>query len=220
MPQETESGVRLRKNGDLYIIEEGHQVILAHYDKTIGHLEFETREYSVKYYNPCVTRIGTLPGDTEVSGNAILSMGIKGIGRVDPKVLPRRPRLGKLGDSAAEIVEWYLKHDLAQAIVRYGIFLDAEGKPVRKNVRRVIDTTLDLRNLDQEDIEWTRVGAKTQERNPVGREREVIELKDQVIARRATQGTFTPNEVVGGFTPDDDEENGVSFVPLTEDDGT
>jgi len=50
-------------------------------------------------------------------------------------------------------------------------------------------------------------GPKTVTKAPVTIEGEWIEDKKGIIARRATRLTFTPNEVVGGWQPDDDYES-------------
>ena len=49
--------LKLRKNGDLTITEEGQKTLIAHYDRTTGFLEFTTRKNSVEYYNAAVTCI-------------------------------------------------------------------------------------------------------------------------------------------------------------------
>ena len=204
--QENDAQVRLRKTGELYIIEEGKQVVIARYDRKSGFLEFETKEYSSKYYNQCCARIGTVNKGTEESGFIIRSFGVKGTLPTDVAKAPKRPKLGPLGDSAEEVVGWFLKYDLPQAIIRYGIYCDPEGNPIRRNVRRIFETTQDNREIEQENLEWKKTGGKSQERNPISVQREYADLKDQIIARRATALTFIPAEVIGGFQPDEDLE--------------
>lgn len=200
--------LKFRKNGDLTLSEDGSPILIAHYDQKTGHLEFTTKEYSVKYYNQCTACIGTVSEGKEVSGLVIKSIGLKGgpAFKTD-KTAPKKPKLGPLGDSAEDIVGWYLEYNLPEAIVRYGLFLDEDGKPVRRTVRRVIENSVDMRNMEDDDIPWVKDGNKTKTKAPVTREREVIEVKNAYIARRATALTFNPNEVVGGYEPDDDFES-------------
>ncbi len=196
--------VILRKNGDLTINDEGKDVPIAHYDEKTGHLEFATKAHSVAYYNQAVTCIGTVGKGTDVSGKTIRSMGVKGDKRPDLKTAPKRPKMGPLGDSAEDIVQWYLDHDMPQAIIRYGIFLDESGKPIRKPVRRLLENTVDSRDVDDVDLTPVSDGRSSKVKAPVNRQYEVVEKKDGYIARRATALTFTPSEVVGGFQPDDE----------------
>lgn len=197
--------VKLRKDGTLVQNQDGAEVAVAHYNRTSGHLEFSTKENSVKLYQQVTSRIGSVSGGTQTSGLVIRSIGVKGQAKVSGK-LPPKPKMGRAGDAGEEIVQWYLDNDMPQAIVRYGIYTDANGKPVRKNVRRVMDVTQDNRELDDEDIEQVRDGRNTKTKAPVSRRSEVIEEKNAIIARRATPLTFTPQEVVGGWQPDDDFE--------------
>lgn len=209
MSEETElveAQVRLRANGDLYQRADGKDTVIAHYDKASGHLEFTTKEYSVKLYQQVTARLGTVKNGTEPSNNVIRSIGVKGQPRPDMKKLPKRPRIGPAGDAAEEFVRWMLDNDMPQAIIRYGIYTDANGKPVRKNVRRVVETTADRREEEDDDLPEIKDGNKSFTKGPIYRERETITLQNQIIARRATPLTFTPQEVVGGFQPDDDFE--------------
>ena len=198
----TEATVRLKKDGTLYQKIEGQETEVAKYDRATGHLECATEEFSRKLYNQVTARIGTVNHGKEQSGLTIKSFGVKGQPRNLPKT--KRPKLGPLGDSAEEVVQWYLDYDLAQAIIRYGIFTDKDGKPVRKTVRRIVQETVDNRDLDDSQLEWMKTDAKSQEKSPVQRVGEAVTTKNAVIARRATALTFTPEEVVGGFSLDDD----------------
>jgi hypothetical protein len=202
---ETDSDkVVLKRSGDLTIKEEGQDVVIAHYDKNKGHLEFVSKEANAKYYNQVTARIGTVSNGTQPSNMVIRSIAVKGEQAADLKNAPKRPKLGPLGDAAEDVVQWYLSYDMPQAIVRYGLFCDENGKPIRKAVKRVLENTVDQRDLDDEDIEPTKDGRSSKVKAPVARQREVIEMKDAYIARRATALTFIPQEVVGGFVPDDD----------------
>lgn len=197
--------VKFRKNGDLTIDEDGTKVIVAHYDRESGHLEFETKEHSVKLYQQITARIGTVQNGTQPSGLVIRSYGVKGEARSDTANVPKRPKLGPLGDTAEAVVEWYLKYDMPQAIIRYGIYTDARGNPIRKDCRRILEKTTDIRaDVEDDDLPWVKTGSRTQEKTPVFREKEMIEVKGALVARRATPLTFTPSEVVGGFQPEDD----------------
>ena len=208
MSEQTEieaAKVRLRGNGELTILDDGKPLVIAKYDRKSGVLEFATKGDSVKFYNQVVARISTVAGGTEPSGNVIRAIRVKGDDSTVAKNAPKRPKMGPLGDSAADIVEWYLAYDLPQAIVRYGIYCDDRGEPIRKRVRRKVVNIVDNRDLADEDLTPNKQG-KTQEKGPVGMEGEIVEEASGIIARRATARTYTPNEVVGGYQPDDDFE--------------
>jgi len=215
MPEEStelmEAQVRLRSNGDLYQRRDGTEVTIAHYDKGSGHLEFVTKEDSVKLYPQVTARLGTVSKGTQPSNNVIRSIGVKGEARPDLKKAPKKPKLGRLGDAAEEVVQWYLDHAMEEAIIRYGIYTDAKGQPIRKNVRRIVEEIIDMRDGEDEDLPEKKDGAKSFTKGPIYREKTTLDLKGQIIARRGTPLTFTPQEVVGGFQPDDDvEEVGAS----------
>ncbi len=199
----TASQVRLKKNGDLVQRIEGAEVLVAHYDQSNGRLEFTTKANAEKLYNQVTARIGTVSKGTESSGLTIKSIGVKG-DPIPSGNLPKKPRMGELGDATPEGVEWYFEHNLSEAIIRYGVFTDANGKPIRKNVRRIVESTIDQRDTPDDDIEWVKTGNKTRDKSPVSRTQELITEKNAIIARRATHMTFTPNEVVGGFVVDED----------------
>ena len=214
----TATQVRLKKDGTLIQRQDGSEVVIAHYNRDTGHLEFETKEYSQKLYNQVTAKIGTVNKGTQPSGLSIKSIGVKGEARPDLKNTPKRPRMGPEGDGTPEVVDWYLQNDLPQAIIRYGIYTDANGKPVRKKVKRVIETVVDNRETDTENLEWVKDGPKTKSRNPIGTKYDVVELKSAIIARRWTryeegfEALFKPEEVVGGFQPNDDfDEPAVSL---------
>ena len=80
MPEQNELAtitVRLHKNGDLSIDEDGLKVIIGHYDRNSGHLEFTTKEYSVKLYQQAVSVIGTVNKGKDESGLVISRMSVK-----------------------------------------------------------------------------------------------------------------------------------------------
>lgn len=197
--------VRMKSSGDLVIRVDGKESVIAHYTKETGVLEFTTKQNSVTYGQACATRIGTTSNGTQVSGNVIRSIRIRG--EEVPKPTSKRPKMGPEGDAAEDIVQWYLDNDMPQAIVRYGIYVDSKGNPVRKHVKRLVKNTVDNRNLVDEDIQQVREGPKSVTKAPVNIEAEWVEEKNAIIARRATRLTFTPSEVVGGWQPDDDFES-------------
>ena len=199
--------LKLRGNGDLTIVQDGAKVTVAHYDKATGRLEFTTKKHSVDYYNQATSAIGTTGDGKDVSGNVIRSIGYKGDGYDPAAKKPKRPKMGPEGDSAEDIVQYYIEHDLPQAIVRYGIYTDAKGEPIRKKVRRVIKNIVDQRNLDEDQLEAVKEGNKSASKSPVSVMGDIIEDSRGIIARRATRLTYTPNEVVGGWVPDEDDDN-------------
>lgn len=197
--------VKLRKNGDMTITEDGAHTIIAHYDRKTGHLEYVSKTYATTLHAQCVARIGTVANGTLPSNLVIRSTGVKGDeANAIAAGAPRRPRLGPEGDSAEDYVEWMLKYNLPGAITQYGIYTDDKGQPIRKQVRRVVTNLVDARNDEDDEIVKVKDGSKTWSKAPVTRAIQIIEKDDAVIARRATRGTFSPAEVVGGFQPDDD----------------
>jgi hypothetical protein len=208
MSNETEatSGkIKLHKDGRLTLNSDGTEVLIGHYNRTTGHLEFETRDYSVKLYQAVTARIGTRNEGKEPSGLKITSLSVKGE-KLDemPKNAPKRPRMGVLGDCTKEVVEWFLKYRPQEFIVRYGVYTDESGEMVKKKVRRIVELTVDNRDTDDDDIEWVRDGKKSRTKSPVARAYEEVTSDEGIIARRSTHLTFTPREVVGGFDTDDE----------------
>lgn len=209
--------VRMKSNGDLIQRVDGTEILVAHYDRTSGHLEFTSKENSVKLYNQCVSKISTVSKGTQPSGLTIKTIGVKGA-PAPKKGLPKRPALGPLGDAAEDIVSYYLENDPAQAIIRYGIYTDSKGQMIRRPVRRVVETINDDRATHEDaDLPWIQTGPKTQEKGPVNKTAEVIQEKSGIIARRATALTFTPQEVVGGFQPEEDYDETPAAALATED---
>ena len=201
----TEAQVRLKKNGDLVQRIDGSEVVVAHYDRTTGHLEFTTKEHSVKLYQQVTARIGTVAKGTEQSGLTIKSLGVKGQ-TVTESPRTKRPKMGELGDATPEVVEWYFDNNLPEFIIRYGVFTDSKGNPIRRDVRRVVESTVDNREMEDDSMPWVKTGAKTRDKSPIARTAELVTEKKAIIARRATHMTFTPQEVVGGFSVDSDGE--------------
>ena len=194
--------VRMKASGELVIRVDGKEQVIAQYDKTTGTLEYTTKDNSVRYSSQVTARVGTVSNGTEPSGNVIRNIRIKGDEVAKPKT--KRPKMGPEGDSTEDIVQWYLDNDMPQAIVRYGIYTDAKGNPIRKHVKRLVKNTVDNRNLDDDDIQAVKEGPKTVTKAPVTIEGEWTEDRAGIIARRATRLTYTPNEVVGGYQPDED----------------
>lgn len=198
--------VRFRKSGDLTIVEDNQPVIVAHYDRKSGHLEYASKDFATRYSNEVTTKIGTVANGTMPSANVVRSVGIKGEDRPTLKNVPKRPRMGELGDAGEVFVAWMLEHDMPQAIVRYGIFCDENGEPIKKKVRRIFENSVDNRNglRDVPDAIPRKGGSA--ENGAIFRER-YEEESEGYIARRATALTFTPSEVIGGWQPDDDDYN-------------
>lgn len=216
-----EQQIRLRKDGTLYQRVDHQEVVIAKYDEKTGHLEFETKEYSVKFYPQVTAKIGSTNKGTQPSNKVIRTMGIKGEERTDPKLLAKRPKIGPTGDLAYEQAKYYLENDRAQFDVRYGPYKDASGQYVRKNCRRVYETTVDLRadDIENDDLPWMKAAGKgTREKTPIFREAEPVIFKNVIVARRGTERgvngedpiTCKPEEVVGGFTANDDFEEPVA----------
>jgi hypothetical protein len=230
-----EEKIRLKKDGTLVQKQDGNDVVIATYDKASGHLEFETAEFSRKYYNQVAARIGTVQNGTQPSGNVIRTMGLKGQPKPS-KAGPKRPKAGPEGDGDPVVVNFYVTtpERKLEAIVRYGIYTDKEGNFIRKKVRRVVETRNDYRHLEDDQIPYTRTGPRTQDKSPVSIGHKVVEVRNGIIARRGTrheddpevldrlgvdklEALFTPQEVVGGFAVDDEDEGGDGYEVGSED---
>ena len=215
--------VKLRKTGELTVTDDGKDTVIARYDRASGHLEFETREYSSKFYNQVTARIGSVNRGTQPSGNVIRSITVKG----DPKQEAtggKRPKAGPEGDATPAVVDWYVKNALSEAIVRYGIYTDAAGKPLRKKVNRLVEVTIDDREIRKAPkVPVLEVG-QSAEGGLVRREKRLVEVRSAIIARRSTrfeddpdvleglgveklEALFLPQEVVGGWNPEDEMED-------------
>ncbi len=215
--------VRLKSDGRLVQRIDGTENLVATYSRTTGHLEFETREASVKLHQQCVDRISTVNKGTQPSGMTVKSVGIKGVARTAPAT--KKPKMGREGDGTPALVDWYVRHNLSEAIIRYGIYCDANGKPIRKQVQRIVESMVDGRDEPAEPTPTPRPG-QSFEGGPIRREKRIISVRGAIIARRATryednedvlaelgveklEALFTPNEVVNGFQPDEDFEDAV-----------
>ena len=215
--------VKFLKNGDLTQLIEDKPVVVAHYDRKTRHLEFVNEDFQRKLMRQVTAAIGTINKGTQSSGLIIETIGLKGVERDKPAgKVPPRPRKGPLGDQTPEVVEWYFKYYPKEAYARYGVFLDENGEPQRRKVKRLFKTIVDDRNgehglMEENEEKGRQVGKGKWERGPVAEIKEAEILEDQIIARRATHMTYTPNEVVGGFDTGEDEESGQ--VRDTDDDG-
>lgn len=204
--------VVLRKNGDIIQDQEGAKVVVAHFDHATGRLEFANPQVAQKLKVQILSVIGTIEKGTKPSGLIVKSMGLKGVKADAPKNVPPKPRRHPmLGDQTPELVEWYFEYYPQEAYIRYGVFLDAKGNPIRKNVRRRVTELVDDRAGDQgleamNDGKGQQVGKGRWEKSAVASVTTEEYLKNQIIARRATCMTFQPNEVIGGFSVGDDEE--------------
>lgn len=214
MPEEIATEpVTFHKNGDITQEIDGTKVVVATYSRKTRHLEFATLEASHKLIRQVTAAIGTVSKGTQSSGLVIETMGVRGQERDKPAgKVPPRPRRGPLGDQTPAVVEWYFKYYPHEAYVRYGVFLDENGDPVRKRVKRLTKEIVDDREgaiglVDRNDGRGTQTGPKTFEGGPIQQIAELEFKDDQIIARRSTHMTFSPNEVVGGFDTGEDEES-------------
>ena len=213
--------VRLRANGDLIKRIDGTEIVIAHYEKTTGVLEYADKECSVKWHNQVIAKLGSVNQGTQPSSNVIRSITVKGAEAIKPTG-SKKPKMGPEGDGTPVLVDWYIRNALPEAIIRYGIYTDAAGKPIRKNVQRAIEVWSDNRD-GAEDPVPTPVKGQSYEGGPIKRKKEIINVRNAIIARRATryednpdvladlgveklEALFTPQEVVGGFQPDEDFE--------------
>lgn len=207
--------VILKKDGTLTQKIDGVVTNVAHYDRKTKHLEFDTPEFSVKLIRQVTAAIGTVNKGTQSSGLIIETMGVKGQSRDKPENAPKRPRRDpQFGDQTPELVEWYFRYYPHEAYIRYGVFLNEHGEPVRKRVKRRTTELVDDRdgNRGLEDMNnglGQQVGPKAWEKGPIGQVVTQDILDNQIIARRATHMTYAPGEVVGGFdTGDDSDDSG------------
>lgn len=214
MPKETATdAVSFRSTGDLFQEIEGVPTKVAFFDKTTGHLEFENADPSAKLMRKVTAAIGTVDNGKRPSGLTIKTMGIKGQERDKPtgKVPPKPKRDPLYGDQTPKLVEWYFKYYPREAYLRYGVFLDDKGEPIRRAVKRKTTEIVDDRSGDiglekQNDGKGVQVGPKKWENGPIGQVATMEKSDDQIIARRATHMTYAPNEVVGGFDWEDEDD--------------
>jgi hypothetical protein len=198
--------LELADNGDVYQMKSGNRIVVAHYDEETRHLEFATREYSAKLYQQVLACVGSTDEGRRPSQNVVRSFGVKGEKKADISKAPKRPRFGELGDCTKEVVEWYFEHNLPEAIVRYGVYVDRKGNPIRRNVERKSVEVHDRREKRAKPIpEEVKVPGGSWENGPIQENKFIDQFDNQIIARRATHMTFTPSEVIGGFQHDDDD---------------
>lgn len=222
----TAEPIALRKNGDLVLKNaDGHEEVIAHYDRKTADLEYATEALSKAHQRGCAFAIGTLNKGKAVSGLVIKTIGVKGQPRDDLTKAPPKPRADpNLGDQTEAVVKWYFAWSPKEAVRRYGVYMDAEGAMVRRNVRRkwveFIDDRADgMYGLeDKNEGKGIQIGKGKFEKSAVAEMKSFEYLENQIIARRATCMTFHPNEVVGGFDASDDEENQVQADPEVEGD--
>lgn len=208
--------IQFLKNGDLVQKDEetNANVLIAHYNRVTGDLEFEEAAFAKKYINQVTAAIGTVNKGTEVSGLAIKTLGVKGIARdkVSKSAPPKPKRLRQYGDQTPALVQWYFDHAPQEAYIRYGVYLDQAGKPITRRVRRRSTEIIDDRSggfglEEMNEGRGQQVGPKRFEKGPIAlvlRE----EFSEGIVARRATCMTYAPTEVVGGFSGDGDDEEG------------
>lgn len=202
--------VLLKKNGDIFEDIPDSPAKVAHYDKKTGHLEWESRDFSVLYMRQVQSAIGTTSKGTLESGFVIKSSSLKGEAPDKPvgKVPPRPPMDMSLGDTTPALVDWLIKYYPKDAILRYGIFVDENGEMVRRNVKRKTREVIDDREgryglEDDNDGKGQQVGPKKWEKGPIGQRFWLDEYEGEIIARRPTpymKGKvclFSPDEVVG-----------------------
>lgn len=201
--------VVLRKSGDIEQEIDGLQVKVATYSRKTGHLEYASQEYANKLSSAISQAIGTINKGQDSSGLTIKSVGIAGrkVDKLSAKEPPCPKRDPRFGDTTPAVVKWYMKWRPQEFIVRYGVFVDENGEMILRRVKRKTTETYDDRDgsLGLAD-EKVYTGEKTFEKAPVGQRTTLEFFDDQIVARRATCITFSPNEVVGGF--DTGEESG------------
>jgi hypothetical protein len=220
MPKETASTAEpivLRKSGDLVLEVDGREEVIAHYDRKTSDLEYATLAMSKAHQRGCAFAIGTINKGKTVSGLQIKTFGVKGVPRDDVSKAPKMPKKDPLlGDQTDALVKWYFAWCPKEAYIRYGVYLNADGEPVRRNVRRrwveFIDDRADgLYGLeDLNDGKGQQIGKGKFEKAAVAERKSYESLDNQIIARRATCMTFHPNEVVGGFDSSDDSDEQVA----------
>ena len=159
----------------------GREVLLAMYEKETGTLTFESVAIDRKY-RVAIQRAVTEDTEGILSGNEIVCYAIKG--RPEEKISqdePLKPKADKmLGDKTPKVVEWFFKWRPQEAYARYGVQLDASGKPRKEHCRRV---EINLRENTNSSL--------------VEQYEKVVEREEGIIAARQTHMTFTVDEIVG-----------------------
>jgi len=195
--------VTAKKNGDLFAEIEKEPVKIAHFDRKTGYLEFETKGYAQQFIRQCSAVIGTTEKGGKDSGLRINRIGVVGIdlNAGKPAKVPPRPKFNPfLGDTDPPLVRWLFKNFPQEAYILYGVFLDEQGEPIRRSVRRRLKTIVDDRDgYKGVATERRFAGPSTYETGPIAIQMTIEELDDAIIARRPTCLTYTPSEVIGGF---------------------
>jgi len=204
--------VAIAKNG--WITDQETKDVVARYYSGTGILEFASADADAKYRRQCidvVTMKPTADGTQAVpTGRTISEFAIKGREDDKPQAnIPPKPAADpNLGDTTPAVVEWYFQYHPQWAYARYRVFLDEAGNPIRRNVRRksieMVDDRDDSKGLALENEGRGQQVLRTPKQSsweggPVARKGYIDEFDNQIIARRATCMTFTPNEVRGGF---------------------
>jgi hypothetical protein len=209
--------VLFKKNGDLVTDDEGDKIKVAHYDRKSGDLEFETREFSVKYKRQVLSAIGTVDNGAHDSGLKVNDIRIKGQADDKPagKIPPAPKKDSTLGDTTPAYVTWLCKWYPKKAEILYGIYVDENGEWVRKSVRRRTSEMIDDRDgaygiENDNEGKGLQVGPKKWQKGPVDVRHYQDEFDDQIIARRPTPWKngatvlFEPKEVMGGWDYEDE----------------
>lgn len=213
MPTDTLSAdpIKFLKNGDLCTEINGEKTVIAHYDRKTGDLEYASVAVSKEHARGIAFAVGTVNQGKSASGLVIKTMGIKGQPRDNPKNVPPRPkRDANLGDQTPAYQKWLLDFYPKQFAIQYQCFLDAEGNFIRRKVKRRFEEFIDDRpdgayGLEEKnDGKGSQVGKGKWEKSAVAIVKAEEVLEGQIIARRGTPLTYTPNEVVGGFDATDD----------------
>lgn len=207
--------VKLGKGGVLTIIDEGSglELVVARYDAKTAVLEFESEESEAKHRRQCVEAVTQVKRGNQIvpSGRDIREFAIKGrpSDSANGQRIPPRPKSDPmLGDTTPAVVKWYFQYHPQKAYARYRVFLDENGEPIRRDVqRKSVETIVDRdgnRGLEMENDNRGQQVLKSPklqswERGFVARKGYLDQFDQQIIARRATVMTFTPNEVLGGF---------------------
>lgn len=218
MPQDSNPlAITFKKSGELTQDIEGVTTVVATFDRKTGHLEYETQEFANKLVRQITAAIGTTNKGQTSSGLIISTMSVKGQAKDEPKgVIPKKPKRDpQYGDQTPELVKWYFDYYPHEAYLRYGVFLDADGKPIVRKVKRKTTEIIDDRDGEMgieeaNEGKGERKGPKTWEKGPITT-RAYLETTEGIIARRATCMTYAPQEVIGGFDMGDEEQDTVGY---------
>jgi hypothetical protein len=206
----------LKKNGDLMLIDKASdtKTKIAFYDRKTGDLEYESASFGKAHARGCAFAIGTINNGKAVSGLVIRTIGVKGEKRDDLSKAPPMPKKDpQLGDQTPELVKWYFAWAPIEAVRRYQVYMDPSGEMVRRRVRRKWVEFIDDRGdggyqlAEQNGGKGQQIGKGKWEGGEVAEVRSMEVLENQIIARRATCMTYSPNECVTPFDAADDSED-------------